>query len=81
VPVILSRKAAKAHSPQRHAELGSASIVPNRPKGRDEKWTLNQVQGDGWGEVTAWFTQSRKGAKEGGKTISFSSSLRLCVFV
>ena len=21
-------------------ELGSASIVPNRPKGRDEKWTL-----------------------------------------
>ena len=31
------------------AQLGSASIVPHRPKGRDEKWTLNQVQGDGCG--------------------------------
>jgi plasmid stabilization system protein ParE len=42
-------EAAEGHSPQRHAELGSASIVPHRPKGRDEKWTLNQVQGDGCG--------------------------------
>jgi hypothetical protein len=33
------------------------------------------------GEVTVWFTQSREGAKEGGKAISFSSSLRLCGFV
>jgi hypothetical protein len=31
------------------AQLGSASIVPIRPKGRDEKWTLKQVQGDGCG--------------------------------
>jgi hypothetical protein len=31
------------------AQLGSASILPRRPKGRDEKWTLNQVQGDGCG--------------------------------
>ncbi len=38
-------KVAEAHSPQRHAELGSASIVPNRPKGRDEKW----LQGDSFG--------------------------------
>jgi hypothetical protein len=38
-----------AFPPQRHAELGSASIVPQRPKGRDEKWTLKQVQGDGCG--------------------------------
>ena len=29
------------------AQLGSASILPHRPKGRDEKWTLRQVQGDG----------------------------------
>ena len=36
-------------SPQRHAELVSASIVQHRPKGGDEKWTLKQVQGDGWG--------------------------------
>jgi plasmid stabilization system protein ParE len=42
-------EAAEGHSPQRHAELVSASIVPHRPKGRDEKWTLNQVQGDGCG--------------------------------
>jgi hypothetical protein len=55
VPVILSREDANARRmrrripPKRHAELGSASIVPNTPKGRDEKWTLNQVQGDGWG--------------------------------
>jgi hypothetical protein len=31
------------------------------------------------GAVTVWFTQRREGAKEGKKTISFSSSLRLCV--
>jgi len=31
------------------AQLVSASIVPHRPKGRDEKWTLKQVQGDGCG--------------------------------
>jgi len=31
------------------AQLGSASIVPRVPEIRDEKWTLNQVQGDGWG--------------------------------
>ena len=29
------------------AQLGSASIVQRCPTGRDEKWTLNQVQGDG----------------------------------
>jgi hypothetical protein len=28
---------AEKHSPQRHAELVSASIVPHRPRGRDEK--------------------------------------------
>ena len=33
------------------------------------------------GEVTVWFTQSRKGAKEKKKKISLSSSLRLCGFV
>ncbi len=32
-----------------HAELVSASIVPHRPKGREAKWTLKQVQGDGLG--------------------------------
>jgi hypothetical protein len=32
---------------QRHAELGSASIVPRGPEGLEAKWTLNQVQGDG----------------------------------
>jgi hypothetical protein len=31
---------------QRHAELGSASIVPRGPEGLEAKWTLNQVQGD-----------------------------------
>lgn len=31
----------------RHAELGSASIVPHNPKLSADKWTLNQVQGDG----------------------------------
>ena len=31
------------------AQLGSASIVPRRPKGRDEKCTLNKVQGAGCG--------------------------------
>jgi cysteinyl-tRNA synthetase len=30
----------------RHAELGSASIVPNEPWVRDGGWTLKQVQGD-----------------------------------
>jgi hypothetical protein len=30
-----------------HAELVSASIVPNRPKLSAEKWTLKQVEGDG----------------------------------
>jgi hypothetical protein len=38
-----------AHSPKRHAELVSASIVPHRLKGREAKWTLKQVQGDGFG--------------------------------
>jgi len=47
-------EAAEVHSPLRHAELVSASIVPHRPKGRDAKWTLEplaclhkQVQDDG----------------------------------
>jgi hypothetical protein len=31
---------------RRHAELGSASIVPRKPEGREDKWTLKQVQGD-----------------------------------
>jgi hypothetical protein len=34
----------------RHAELGSASIVPHNPKLSADKWTLKQVQGDGVGE-------------------------------
>jgi hypothetical protein len=38
---------AENHSPQRHAELVSASIVQRSPKGREAKWTLKQVQGDG----------------------------------
>jgi hypothetical protein len=33
---------------QRHAELVSASIVPHRPKCAEAKWTLKQVQGDGF---------------------------------
>jgi hypothetical protein len=46
---------AERYSPQRHAgaegvQLVSASIVPHRPKSRDKKWTLNQVQGDGRGD-------------------------------
>jgi hypothetical protein len=32
---------------QRHAELVSASIVPNKPTYSADKWTLQQVQGDG----------------------------------
>jgi hypothetical protein len=32
---------------QRHAELGSASIVPREPEGLEAKWTLKRVQGDG----------------------------------
>jgi hypothetical protein len=31
---------------RRHAELVSASIVPRKPEGREDKWTLIQVQGD-----------------------------------
>ena len=31
----------------RHPELGSGSIVPNRPPVEADKWTLKQVQGDG----------------------------------
>ena len=31
----------------RHPELGSGSIVPNRPPVDADKWTLKQVQGDG----------------------------------
>jgi hypothetical protein len=38
---------------RRHAELVSpsvtdvpASIVPRKPEGREDKWTLKQVQGD-----------------------------------
>ena len=31
----------------RHAELVSASILPNEPTVETEKWTLKQVQGDG----------------------------------
>jgi cysteinyl-tRNA synthetase len=30
----------------RHAELVSASIVPNEPSAEADKWTLKQVQGD-----------------------------------
>jgi len=33
-------------SPRRHAELGSASIVPPQREVEAETWTLNQVQGD-----------------------------------
>ncbi|MBK8374146.1 hypothetical protein [Sphingorhabdus sp.] len=36
-------------SVSRHAELGSASISPNKPKSREAKWTLKQVQGDAFG--------------------------------
>jgi hypothetical protein len=31
---------------QRHAELVSASIMPNEPMVEADKWTLKQVQGD-----------------------------------
>jgi hypothetical protein len=34
----------------RHAELVSASILQNGPKSRVAKWTLKQVQGDGFGD-------------------------------
>ncbi len=34
-------------SPHRHAELVSASIVPQAKVARGEEWTLKQVQGDG----------------------------------
>ena len=33
-------------SPFRHAELVSASIVPNAPPVGSGKWTLKHVQGD-----------------------------------
>jgi cysteinyl-tRNA synthetase len=36
----------------RHAELVSASITPDERTEQDEKWTLNQVQGDGGGMWT-----------------------------
>jgi cysteinyl-tRNA synthetase len=35
----------------RHAELVSASIDAPAPWEREEKWTLNQVQGDDWGKL------------------------------
>jgi cysteinyl-tRNA synthetase len=35
-----------ADTPTRHAELVSASIVPNEPMVEADKWTLKQVQGD-----------------------------------
>jgi len=42
---------AKGNSPalssQRHAELVSASITPDRPKFSADGWTLKQVHGDG----------------------------------
>jgi hypothetical protein len=46
-------------SPKRHAELVSASIVPRRPMFSADKWTLNQVQGDGRGGDGKKFTQRR----------------------
>jgi acyl-CoA ligase (AMP-forming) (exosortase A-associated) len=33
----------------RHPELVSGSIVPNEPPVEVDRWTLKQVQGDGWG--------------------------------
>ena len=47
-------------SPKRHAELVSASIVPHRPMFSADKWTLNQVQGDGRGATEK---SSRRGAE------------------
>jgi hypothetical protein len=38
--------------PTRHAELVSASNAPHAPTGRDEKWTLKRVQGDGLGSAS-----------------------------
>jgi cysteinyl-tRNA synthetase len=40
----------------RHAELVSASIVPNDPMVGADKWTLKQVQGDEVGEPIEWLT-------------------------
>ena len=36
-----------SYTNNRHAELVSASIVPNRPMLSADKWTPKQVQGDG----------------------------------
>jgi Acyclic terpene utilisation family protein AtuA len=58
---------------QRHAELVSASIVQPRPKGREAKWTLKQVQGDGSGGVDltiADLAYTRSGEK--GETINIA---------
>jgi hypothetical protein len=43
------RGVAEIFEHNRHAELVSASIVQSRPKGKEAKWTLKQVQGDGVG--------------------------------
>ena len=43
----------------RHAELGSASILPHEQFPDPEKWTLNQVQGDGGGKLNAHYLTPR----------------------
>jgi cysteinyl-tRNA synthetase len=43
---VTNLKARHAELNPRHAELVSASIVPNAPTVEADTWTLNQVQGD-----------------------------------
>jgi cysteinyl-tRNA synthetase len=46
VMAVENLKARHADAPTRHAELVSASIVPNEPMVEADTWTLKQVQGD-----------------------------------
>jgi hypothetical protein len=42
----MTERGGKQHLRHRHAELVSASMVPDNPMLYLEKWTLKQVQGD-----------------------------------
>jgi cysteinyl-tRNA synthetase len=46
VMAVANLKARDADTQSRHAELDSASIVPNEPMVEADTWTLKQVQGD-----------------------------------
>jgi hypothetical protein len=68
------------------AQLGSASIVPRRPKFLADRWTLNQVQGDvgddgfGGGDgVVHANTRRREGREKDNFLLFFFAASRLCV--